>query len=70
MEFATIAAATQMDYNVKVLHIRLWAVLLGIVLAISGIYARVKKQKLPMLWKKEDEEEEEEEEERPRGRSH
>lgn len=53
MEFATIAAATQTDYNVKVLHIRMWTVLLGVVLAMSGLYARIKKQKLPMLWKEE-----------------
>ncbi|EER26622.1 hypothetical protein CPC735_007950 [Coccidioides posadasii C735 delta SOWgp] len=49
MELATIAAATQTDYNKTVLHIRLWAVLLASVLVIAGIYARIKKQKMPLF---------------------
>ncbi|KAH8596835.1 hypothetical protein B0O99DRAFT_94762 [Bisporella sp. PMI_857] len=43
---ATVAAATQTDYNKNVLHIKLWAVLLSAVLLLLGVIPRIKKQKL------------------------
>lgn len=43
---ATVAAATQTDYVKNVLEIKLWAVLLGGILILVGIGARIKKQKL------------------------
>ncbi|EEP82383.1 predicted protein [Uncinocarpus reesii 1704] len=47
VELATIAAATQTDYNRSVLHIRLWTVLLSALLVVAGLYARIKRHKLP-----------------------
>jgi Eukaryotic cytochrome b561 len=46
LAFATVAAATQTDYNKGTLHIQLWAVLVAEVLTLSGLYARIKKEKL------------------------
>jgi hypothetical protein len=46
LELATVAAATQTTYNVKVLHIPLWGVLVAAVLIIGGVGARIKKHKL------------------------
>lgn len=46
LALATVAAATQTDYNVNVLHIKLWAVLLAAVLVLAGVLPRIKKQKL------------------------
>ena len=43
---ATVAAATQTDYNKGVLHIKLWAVLVTAALILIGILPRIKKQKL------------------------
>ncbi|KAI9801464.1 MAG: hypothetical protein M1833_002696 [Piccolia ochrophora] len=43
---ATVAAATQTDFNKGVLHIRLWAVILTSVLILVGVFPRIKKQKL------------------------
>jgi len=43
---ATVAAATQTDYNKNVLDIKLWAVLLAGILLLAGVYARIKKGKL------------------------
>lgn len=43
---ATVAAATQTDFNKNVLHIRLWAVLLSSVLLLAGLLPRIKFQKL------------------------
>ncbi|KAL3428202.1 cytochrome b561 [Phlyctema vagabunda] len=43
---ATIAAATQTDFNKNAIHIRLWAVLVSSVLLLVGILPRIKKQKL------------------------
>ncbi|KZF25239.1 hypothetical protein L228DRAFT_244034 [Xylona heveae TC161] len=45
LSLATIAAATQTDYNKNVLHIQLWAVLVAAVLVLAGIIPRIKKQK-------------------------
>lgn len=42
---ATVAAATQTDFNKNVLHIKLWATLLTAVLVLVGIFPRIKKQK-------------------------
>ena len=44
--FATIAAATQTDFNRKTLHIQLWAVIVASVLTLVGVVPRIKKQKL------------------------
>ncbi|KAK2747638.1 hypothetical protein FQN55_004807 [Onygenales sp. PD_40] len=46
MELATVAAATQTDYNKVILHIPLWAVLVASVLVVLGVGARIKKQKM------------------------
>ena len=44
--FATIAAATQTDFNKNKLHIQLWAVIVASVLTLVGVVPRIKKQKL------------------------
>ncbi|KAJ9294431.1 hypothetical protein DTO271G3_7006 [Paecilomyces variotii] len=46
LELATVAAATQTTYNLAVLGIQLWAVLVASVLVILGVGARIKKHKL------------------------
>jgi len=46
LESATILAATQTGYNLAVLGIPTWAVLVAIVLTLSGVGARIKKHKL------------------------
>lgn len=43
---ATVAAATQTDYNKTVLDIKLWAILISAVLVLVGVLPRIKKQKL------------------------
>lgn len=43
---ATVAAATQTTFNVKVLEIKLWAVLVTAALVLIGVIPRIKKQKL------------------------
>lgn len=45
LEFAAVAAATQTTYNVSVLNIALWTVLVTSVLILLGIGARVKLSK-------------------------
>ena len=46
LSLATIAAATQTDFNKNVLHIKLWAILLSATLVLIGVFPRIKKQKL------------------------
>lgn len=46
---ATIAAATQTTYNLNVLDIKLWAVLVTAVLILAGVLPRVKKAKLGLV---------------------
>jgi len=43
---ATVAAATQTDFNKTTLGIKLWAVLVTAVLVLLGVIPRIKKQKL------------------------
>ncbi|KAF2402423.1 hypothetical protein EJ06DRAFT_338473 [Trichodelitschia bisporula] len=43
---ATVAAATQTDYNKYVLGIQLWAVIVTSVIILAGVVPRIKKQKL------------------------
>lgn len=43
---ATVASATQTDFNKNVLGVRLWAVLVTIVLVLIGIIPRIKPSKL------------------------
>lgn len=43
---ATVASATQTDYNKNVLHIKLWAVLTLCVVIILGVFPRIKRAKL------------------------
>lgn len=45
MLLATVAAATQTDYNKNVLHIKLWSTLVAAVLILVGVVPRIKKQK-------------------------
>ncbi|EEH08641.1 conserved hypothetical protein [Histoplasma capsulatum G186AR] len=49
LELATVAAATQTDYNKSTLHIQLWAVLVASVLVLGGVGARVKRQKMKIF---------------------
>lgn len=42
---ATICAATWTDYNLNVLHIKHWTVILSSVVFLAGIVARIKKEK-------------------------
>ncbi|MCJ1481373.1 hypothetical protein MMC06_001530 [Schaereria dolodes] len=44
--FATVAAATQTDFNKNVLHIKLWAIIITSLLVLMGVIPRIKKQKL------------------------
>jgi hypothetical protein len=46
LELATVSAATQTTYNVAVLHMPLWGVLVAAVLIVAGVGARIKKHKL------------------------
>ncbi|KAI9852927.1 MAG: hypothetical protein M1838_003721 [Thelocarpon superellum] len=46
LTLATVAAATQTDFNKSTLHIKLWAVLVTAVLVLAGVFPRIKKQKL------------------------
>ena len=46
LSFATVAAATQTGFNVNVLHIQLWAVVVASVITLIGVLPRIKKQKL------------------------
>lgn len=43
---ATVAAATQTDFNKNAIHIKLWAVIVSSVLVLIGVLPRIKKQKL------------------------
>lgn len=49
MMLATVAAATQTDFNKTTLHIRLWAVLVSAVLVLIGVLPRIKKQKFGLV---------------------
>jgi hypothetical protein len=42
----TVCAATRTEYNLNVLHIRTWAVVVSSILVLAGVLPRVKKQKL------------------------
>ena len=46
LSFATVATATQTDFNTGVLHIKLWAVIVAAVITLVGLLPRIKKQKL------------------------
>ena len=46
LSFATVAAATQTDFNNNVLHLKLWAVIVASLLTLVGVIPRIKKQKL------------------------
>ncbi|KAI1344014.1 eukaryotic cytochrome b561-domain-containing protein [Xylariaceae sp. FL0016] len=43
---ATVTSAVKTDYNLNVLGLKLWAMIIIMVLLIVGVYPRVKKQKL------------------------
>ncbi|KAI2784039.1 eukaryotic cytochrome b561-domain-containing protein [Daldinia loculata] len=43
---ATVASATQTDYNLDVLGVKLWATIVISLLIVVGVYPRIKKQKL------------------------
>lgn len=45
---ATVCAATETDYNVNVLGMKLWVVIVASVITLVGIVPRIKKQKLGM----------------------
>lgn len=47
LELVTVIAATRTAYNVNVLHIHLWAVIVASVLLLLGLGARIKIHKLP-----------------------
>jgi hypothetical protein len=46
LSLATICAATQTDFNVNVLHVKLWAAVVASVLVVLGVGPRIKKAKL------------------------
>ena len=46
LSLATVCAATQTGFNVNILHMQLWAVIVASVLVIAGIAPRIKKSKL------------------------
>jgi len=46
LALGTVCAATQTDYNINVLGIQLWAVIVASVLTLAGVLPRIKKQKL------------------------
>ncbi|KAJ5576833.1 hypothetical protein N7535_003759 [Penicillium sp. DV-2018c] len=46
LEMATVVAATQTTFNVNVIHIPLWGVLVSAVLILAGVGARIKKHKM------------------------
>jgi len=46
LSFATVAAATQTDFNKGTLKIQLWAVIVTAGIVLIGVLPRVKKQKL------------------------
>lgn len=48
----TVCLATQTAFNDNVLHIKLWAVIVGSVLVLVGIVPRIKKSKIEGAWKK------------------
>jgi hypothetical protein len=43
---ATVCAATWTDYNLGILKIHHWSVIVASVILLAGLYARIKKQKL------------------------
>lgn len=43
---AVICAATSTPYNVNVLHMKLWAVIVASILVLVGVVPRIKKHKL------------------------
>lgn len=47
LELVTVAAATRTGYNVNILHIHLWAVIVASLLILLGVGARIKVHKLP-----------------------
>lgn len=49
MLLATVAAATQTDYNKNVLQMQLWAVIAAAVITLMGVLPRIKKQKFGWL---------------------
>ncbi|GAB1216106.1 hypothetical protein ATERTT37_005311 [Aspergillus terreus] len=49
LELSTVAAATRTTFNLTVLAIPLWAVLVAAVLVLLGVGARVKKHKLGLV---------------------
>ncbi|KAF2233770.1 hypothetical protein EV356DRAFT_503310 [Viridothelium virens] len=46
LALATICAATTTGFNLNVLHMQLWAIIVASVLTVVGVFARIKKQKL------------------------
>lgn len=45
LSFATVAAATQTDFNKGELHIQLWAVIVASVIVLVGLLPRIRKGK-------------------------
>ena len=45
LSLATVAAATQTDFNKNVLHIQLWAVIVTGVILLVGLLPRIRKGK-------------------------
>ena len=46
LEVSTVVAATQTGYNLAVIRIPAWAVVIAIILTLAGVGARIKKHKL------------------------
>lgn len=45
LSFCTVAAATQTGFNMGVLHIQLWAVIVASLLVLVGLLPRIRKGK-------------------------
>lgn len=48
LEVSTVVAATRTGYNLAVLRIPTWAVVIAIVITLTGVGARIRKHKLGM----------------------
>lgn len=46
LEVSTVVAATQTGYNLDVLRIPAWAVVIAIIVTLAGVGARIRKHKL------------------------
>lgn len=46
LELITVAAATGTSYNIEILHLRIWPVLVAALVVVAGVAARIRTVKL------------------------